>query len=341
MKFLFALILIIIPFQTSAQLFSSIEEKAIIELKPEFPAPKEMVTATVKSSYFEDLKRATIVWSIDGAERKREIGGTTFQFQAPEAGRNMELFVTVDRVTSTFANFINLKTANLDLIYEANTYTPPFYKGRTLYTPQASIKIAALATMIENGSQLPKNRIIYNWYKNDEKISELSGLGKDSAVFQGDLLSRPFYVSVIAESLNSDLKSKKRILITPTAPKVVLYENNPLFGSVFEKALTGTFNFDREEVGITAVPYFFSADQRGSGSLKYSWYENGKTIGNETFGSFINYLNPNKEKNGVSNLEVRVDHSTSFLQSGNNSFKINVLGNQQSDTMNTNESISF
>lgn len=341
MKFLFALILILVPLQTSAQLFSSFEETAVIELRPEYPAPKEMVTATVKSSYYEDLKRATIVWSVDGAERKREIGGTTFQFQAPESGRNMELFVTVDRETSTFANFINIRTGNLDLIYEADTYTPPLYKGRTLFTPQASIKVSALATMIEGGVQLPKSKIIYNWYKNDEKVPELSGLGKDSAVFQGDLLSKPFNVSVIAESLAGNTRAKKRILISPTTPKVVLYENNPLFGSVFEKALTGTFNFDREEVGITAVPYFFSADQRSSGSLKYSWYENGKSIGDETFSSFINYLNPNKEKNGVSNLEVRINHTNSFLQSGSNSFKINVLGNQQSDTMNVNESSAF
>jgi hypothetical protein len=172
-------------------------------------------------------------------------------------------------------------------------------------------------------------------------ITELSGTGRDSIVVQGDVLSRPFYISVVAESLNSNAIAKKRILINPTQPKVVLYENNPIFGSIFERALTGEFNFDREEVGITAIPYFFSAEERSSGSLKYSWFENGKSVGGEGLGSFINYLNPNKQKNGVSNLGVTIEHSNNFRQSGNNSFKINVLGNQQSDTIEINESAAF
>jgi hypothetical protein len=345
MKYLLLLTLIFAPLASFAQInspLSAFSERVIITLSPEYPAPNETVTARVASSFYDDLKRAEIVWQIDGAEKKRAIGETTFQFQAPANGREMELFATINNGDiESYAGFRKIRTANLDLIYEANTYTPPFYKGRSLYVPQSEITIAALATIIEGGVQLPKDKIIYSWYKDSNLITDLSGVGKDSIKIQGDVLSRPFYVSVIAESLNSNAVAKKRILINPTQPKVVLYENNPIFGSIFEKALTGEFNFDREEVGITAIPYFFSTEDRSSGSLKYSWFENGKSVGGEGLGSFINYLNPNKEKNGVSNLGVKIEHSNNFRQSGNNSFKINVLGNQQSDTIEINESSAF
>lgn len=341
-KFLILLILIIIPFQIRAQDYSSFQEKALISLSPEIPSPGESVVATVKSSYFESLQKAEVIWHINNVERKKGLGLTTFQFLAPEAGETLELFVTVDRGNgSTFANFINIQTASVDLITEADTYIPPFYKGRSLFTPQSNVKIAAIASLFENGVKLSKNQIIYNWYRNGEYITEVSGVGKDSAVFQGNMVSRPFNVSVIAESINSNLKAEKSILISTKNPKVVLYENNPIYGSVFEKSLSGTFNFDREEVGITAVPYFFSADRRDSEYLKYSWFENGREIGENTLGSFINYLNPNKEKNGISNLGVEIESNKNFLQNNSSYFQINVLGNQQSGTIRTNETSVF
>jgi hypothetical protein len=333
MKFLVLLSLIFLPLQIFAQ-ESSFSEEAIIAITPEIPAPRDTVLATVRSSQYINLKKAEVVWSIDNKEIKRGIGESSFQFRAPDLGQVLNLKATIIRSPGDiFSNLITIKTAGLDLIHEANTYTPPFYKGRSLFTTQSNVTIAALADLRENNTRLSKNQIIYNWYRDGQYISSISGVGKDSAVFTGGILSKPFDISVLAESLNSDLKAKKIVYIKNTAPNVVLYENNPIYGNIFEKALTGTFNFDREEVGITAVPYFFSAEKRASGSLKYSWFENGKKIGDDTFGSFINYLNPERSANGVSNLRVRINNSENFLQSGENSFKINVQGIQQSDTI--------
>lgn len=341
MKFLVILSLIFLPSQIFAQEESSMSEKGVIEITPSIPTPGESVTATVRSSFYSDLKKSNIVWTVNGAEKKREVGGISFQFTAPTNGSATEIYATVEKESGyIFAGYFILKTAEIDLIYEANTYTPPFYKGRSLFTDQSVVTVLALANLIENGSKLQKNKIIYNWYKNDQKISEFSGVGKDSISIQGGIVSRPFYISVLTESINSGLKAKKKILINPTAPKVVLYENNPIYGSIFEKALTGMFNFDREEVGITAIPYFFSVKNKTSGSLKYSWFENGELIGDETFGSFINYLNPKRSLNGISNIGVSVEHSENFLQSGMVSFKINVLGIQQSDTIETTNATS-
>lgn len=343
MKYLILLALILSPLQIFAQSFpSAFDETAELALTPKIPAPEEEVLVKVSSSNYSSLDRSNIIWSVDGVVKKRGIGEKTFQFQSPKSGRSSTVSVRVERDTGGVLNeSATITPSDLDLIYEANTYVPPFYKGRSLFTHESTITMAAMAIIKENGVPLPKNKIIYTWLKDDGKMPELSGVGRDSAQITGSLISRPFYVSVIAESLNSNLKAKKTILINPTVPQVVLYENNPIYGSIFEKALTGEFNFDREEVGITAIPYFFSTKDRNSSSLKYSWYENGRSIGDATFGSFINYLNPDKLKSGVSVLAVQVEHLENLLQSGNNSFKVNVIGNQQFDTIKNDVKTAF
>lgn len=343
MKYLLLLSLIFLPLQSIAQIqTSAFDEVAVIELSPENPSPRETVYAKVQSSQYEDITRANIIWYVDGVEKKRGLGERAYQFQAPSNGKSMSVSVTVQKENGySYKGSKSLRPGNLDLIYEADTYTPPFYKGRSLFTHQSTITVAAIADFVESGTKLSKNKIVYTWKKDGEKLSDLSGVGKDTLVIQGKMIQRPFYVSVLAESLNSDLKAEKRILFNQINPNVVLYENNPIYGNIFEKALTGTFNFDREEVGITAVPYFFSTENRSSSAVKYSWFENGKKVGDETFGSFINYLNPNKEKSGVSNLKVEVEHYNNLLQTSTNSFLINVLGEQQSDTIEQNESTAF
>jgi hypothetical protein len=343
MKYLILFALIFSPLASFAQgLPASFTETAVIELSPEIPSPRESVTAKVKGSFYSSLTRSNIVWSENGSVKKSGIGETEYQFQSPPAGTPTRLSVTVTKETGEVLNSsINIRTADLDLMYEANTYVPPFYRGRSLFTHQSVVTVAAVATFKEGGVPVPKSKIIYTWERDGAVNTSISGVGKDSIQIEGSVVSDPFYIAVTAETLNSNLKARKRVLINPIKPNVVLYENNPIYGSIFERALMGTFNFDREEVGITAIPYFFSAQDRSSGNLEYSWFENGRAIGNPTFGSFINYLNPGKEKSGISNIGVKVEHSENVLQSGNNSFIINVLGLEQFDTINTDDSTPF
>ena len=340
MKYLFLLTFIFLPFVTFSQ--SAFEETLNITITPQIPAPGELVKATVRTSFFSNLQKSNITWTVDGRVQKSGFGETTFEFRAPKAGERSTITASVEGLPGqTLTSNLSITPSDLDLVYEANTYTPPFYRGRSIFTANSTVTVAAIANLVEGQTTLPKSRIIYTWEKDGERLPDQSGVGRDSIQLNTSIVPRSFYVTVTAESLNSNLKAKKRILIRPSDPTVVLYENNPIYGSVFEKALTGSFNFDREEVSITAIPYFFNISDRDSSQIKYSWFENGRSIGNETFGSFINYLNPGKQKSGTSNLSVRVDHLTSVLQSGNSSFRINVLGQQQFDTITNNENTAF
>lgn len=341
MKYFILLAIFLLPLTTLAQL-SSFEETVLIELSSEYPSPRKIISARAISSNYEDLSRHNIIWALDGVEKKRGLGEKTFQFQAPANGKSAVVSVTVEKESGfTYQGSNTIRPGNLDLIYEADTYTPPFYKGRSLFTHQSTITVAAMTDFISGGIKIPKNRILYTWKKDGRVLSDQSGVGKDSLIIQGQLVQGLLSISVKAESLDYGITAEKKILINQTTPNVVLYENNPIYGSIFEKALTGTFNFDREEVGFTAIPYFFTAKDRSDSNLKYSWYENNQRIGDETFGSFINYLNPNMEKSGLSNIRVEVEQNNKLLQIGSTDFEVNVLGQQQSGTIRTNETSAF
>lgn len=336
MKYFVLIAIIIFPFVSSAQsiLPPGYEEEVILKMNPEIPAPKENVSIRVEN-YSTDLNKSLIIWRLNGINQKQEVGLINYSFVAPEAGRQTTVEVEIQKPNGagTLKKSLKIAPAGLDLVYEAQTYTPPLYKGRALFSHQSNVIVAAIPDFVENGIKLSKENIVYTWEKNDQVIQSISGLGKDSVNFQGDLISRPFTVSVTAQSPNSNIKAKRRITINPINPNVVIYENNPLYGNIFEKALNTAFNFDREELGITAIPYFFSSNKKDTSSLKYNWFENGKQISNDSFGSFINYTNIGREKSGVSNLSVSVSNTDKILQSNNFGFRVNVIGNEQSDTI--------
>lgn len=343
MKYLFLLTLIFFPlFVVYAQVLPpGYEEEVLLKTNPSIPAPKEIVTVRLEN-YSVDLNKSNIVWYLDGIIQEQGLGKITYQFRAPEAGRQTTLKVDVQKNTGgTITKSLQIAPAGLDLIYEADTYTPPFYKGRSLFSHQSLVKIAAVPEFIVGGSKISKDNIIYTWEKDGEVIQSISGQGKDSAQFLGKLISRPFNITVTAESVSSNTKARKTVSINPIDPNVVLYENNPIQGSIFEKALSGNFNFDREEVGITAIPYFFSSQNKSDSALKFSWFENGVDIGDDSFGSDLIYTNIGRTKSGISDLSVSVEHIQNILQSNNGGFRVNVIGNEQSATILNDETNIF
>lgn len=344
MKYFILLSLIFAPIFSFAQaiLPPGYEEEVILKITPEIPAPKQNVSARVEN-YSTDLSKSVIVWKLDGSVKSQGVGLVNYNFTAPDSGGKTNLSVEIQKPAGAgvLSKSLNIAPAGLDLIYEGETYTPPFYKGRSLFSHQSILNVVAMPDFYENGIKIPSDKIIYNWEKDDEFIQSISGQGKSSAKFEGKLISRPFTITVVAQSPNSNIKARRKITINPIKPSVVMYENNPLYGSVFEKALNTTFNLNREELGITAIPYFFSSRDRSASNIKYSWFENGNLVSDETFGSNINYTNIGRAKSGSSNLTVKAENIQNILQSNNASFKVNVFGNEQSDTIQTNETNVF
>lgn len=331
---LFMMVLVSTPPLAHAQLSlpPGFKEEVLLEMIPKVPAPGQSVTVRAES-FSTDLKRATIRWSLTDGQRAEGVGLTTFTFTAPAAGIIQELTVIVVKEDGEeLTESRTIATAEVDILLEADTYTPPFYKGRSLFTHQSSVLIAALPNLVVSGETKNPTQLIYTWEKDDQVIQDASGYGKSSVRFTGSILSRPFYVTVTVEAPNTAVKARKRVLIEPTTPKVIVYENNPVYGSVFERAITNKFRFDREEVGLTAIPYFFSVRSKNDKSLAYAWAENGSVLQDPTLGANLTFTNQGLAKSGVSEIIVGTSHLNNLLQSARINFALDVVGNETLET---------
>ena len=265
------------PF-TSAQLsLTGLERPLSLMMAPEYPAPGENVHLTVQS-YGLDLNRSIVVWYENGKEIARGIGVTTATIIAGKLGSR----TTIEVVAEDDAGLVGsaqatIRPTEVDLLWQTDSYVPPFYEGRALPGTSATIRAQALARFKQmNGALLPDTSIIYTWYKNGTKIA--SGRGKSSAMFPGPTLFGSDDIRVVAESADGTLRGATRARITSVDPSVELYENHPLFGTLFHRALAAGARTTETEEEVVAVPYFAHVRSPRDASLSYAWEVNGTPV---------------------------------------------------------------
>ncbi|MEY2641194.1 MAG: hypothetical protein RL150_587 [Candidatus Parcubacteria bacterium] len=297
-------------------------------LSPSIPSANSSVTATVEN-YAIDLGRSTITWNTSDGQTSSGLGLRTFIFSTPAVGQTQTVSVrVVGSNGKTYEDSITLTPGAVDLLVEADTYTPPLYKGRSLFTPQSLVTIAAIPDIRTGGTKISSKELVYTWEKNGQVLQQASGVGKDTISFVGNLAPTPFFVTVVVETVNGGVQAQKRIEVTPKNTSVLVYESNPLFGNLFERAITSRFRFDREEVGLVAIPYFFSASSRDDASIEYSWTENEKPIDLPTLGSKLTFTNRGKAKSGISRINVGTNHLSNILQDAKINFALDVVGDE-------------
>jgi len=102
----------------------------------------------------------------------------------------------------------------------------------------------------------------------------------------------------------------------------LLYEQSPLRGVKYERALQGNFNLTNEEVVVTAEPYFFSAKDRRDAGIIYSWFLNGRQVsGNPDDESSI--VLRRESGSGSSLISLSVKHPGKLLQEAANAITVN------------------
>lgn len=316
------------------------EEEVVTEMVPSIPRPGEKTTIRV-ISVNTNLQRSMISWVATDGQQKKGVGETVFSFTAPALGSQLAILLTITKESGdTLTKTVTVASGDVDLLIEADTYTPPLYKGRALFTGQSIGTIVAIPNLVSGGVKKSPQELIYTWEKNNQVIQDISGYGKDTMKFQGSILSQPFSVTVTVEDPTSDARARNTIVVRPQQPQVLIYENNPLYGTVLEKALLNMFAFDREEVGLTAIPYFFSVASRNDKNIAYTWLENNIELKDPTLGSDIRFGNEGRKRNGVSEVVVGATHLSNLLQNARIGFVLNVIGLATLDTITPNENVT-
>lgn len=307
----------------SAQSIPGIQTPLIVSVVPSEPRANQITIIGIQS-YSMDLDRALITWYVDGVNTNSGVGLKQFRVMAGPSGSTKTVDVTVSTVDAgTFSETIVIRPADVGLLWESDTYTPPFYKGKALHSYNGSFKVVAIPELFTAaGVKIDSKDLIYTWKKNGEVEGSASGYGKNTYIgSQTSYLREGEDISVEVSAPRDNVVASNSILITPLVPEVLLYEKSPLYGIIYEKALRNTMKLTNEEVTIIAEPFSFSVQKRNVSNLTYAWTLNGSPLSDFANKSSVT-LRRTSDAAGRANLAVSLQNTFKLLQGGNNGLTI-------------------
>ena len=204
----------------------------------------------------------------------------------------------------------------VDILWQGETYTSPFYKGRALWSSQSRITFLAIPHGAGIGN--PAN-LTYRWTQNGTVLGNINGIGKNTLSFTDSVLSKPQTIKIDVLSGQNTVLASASVIVTPIFPMLAIYENNPLYGFMFHRETSGAHELQDKEVTFTAFPLFFSALNRNDNRIGYEWLTN---VGGEAeTKNSVTYRAPD-DTAGSSQIQVRASSQDKILQSSNKNFFI-------------------
>lgn len=238
-------------------------------VKPEKPESGVPVTINL-FSYQTDLGLAHIIWYKNGEAVQDKVAGTTFQFTNGTPGET----TTIDVVAvlpggTTYREQMTFRPVDVDLLWEADTYTPPFYKGKALPTHESSIRVAAYPF---EGTSTHPGVFSFTWAYGTAEDT-IRGLGQNSITMLGTWARSKSSVAVTVEDVSGAAGAKKVLDVYSTNPIIRFYKKDPLAGVLWNKALRSISVSDNDVI-VRAAPYFFSNTDIDRGNILFRWFWN-------------------------------------------------------------------
>jgi len=298
----FVFAILFLPFVLFAADFTS-SEPLDIELSNSSPAPFEYVRATAKSFRF-DLNKSKVSWSVNGRVFRSGIGVKYIEFNVGESGSVTNIGVIVETPSGSISQTISVRPAGVDILWQADTYTPPLYKGKSRATSAANIRVVAIPNIVNvNGRKVSSDEIVYKWKIDGRARQEESGYGKNFIDVVGARIYGGTEVIVEISTTDGDIKAKNFLEIPAENPQLIFYEKAPLEGVKYENALIDSVVLTNQEIEIRAEPYFVS----DMNALEHTWTLNRKEF--ETSGAAWNsvVLRSPESVSGRSRLELFIN----------------------------------
>lgn len=319
---LVSLFLLAYPAFSLAQLTLSYQRPLTLSLSPENPGAGETVHLTIQS-YAMDLDRSVVTWRANTAVIATGVGVKEATVVAGKLGETT--LVTVDasdpdgNVASAEAR---IQPAEAQILWSSDSYAPPLYKGKTLAGTGATIRAYALVRLARPGGAIvPESDIIYTWYRNGTALVNISGRGKSSASFPGPAPLRADTIRVEAETTDRSLHTVASVVIPAADTILALYENHPLFGILFHRAIIGEVNTTEEEAKVTAIPYFAHISSPHDASLTYEWRLNDMPVVQDEKERETLTITA-KDYTGPAAIELSLTNAADFLMRSTGAWKL-------------------
>lgn len=293
-----------------------------VETVPAIPGPNEKVMASVQS-YGTDLDQATISWYLNGKKELSGKGEKFFYFNTGNSNTTTSLeVVIVTSIGETIRKTFQIKPTTVDIIWQSESYVPPFYKGKALFSWQNRITFVAIPHITNsNGVELNPKTLTYKWTRNGSVMTNFSGYGKNTYTYIPSIISRPLQIEVEVTSTGDDV-AYSQINLAPIDPIIMFYEKSPLYGFLYEKSLGGKVSLkNQKEIEIAVVPFFFGTNSINDPNLPYIWKINGSQIDSDTTKT-SRFFRPKEGTSGISNISLSIDNADEVLQSASSNFNL-------------------
>lgn len=303
----------------------TIEQYLTVTSTPQNPRPEEEIKVDIQSN-LTDLSKAIITWTLNSKIIARGIGEKSFSFKNGVSGKTTRLVISITTADGESISRELLWTpVGATVLWEANTYTPPFYKGKALMTPQAEVRAIVIPDSNGSSNSLYAGNLVYNWKKDDFVISNASGYNKNTFTFQGPKPYAFLNVKVQISSLVGSSNSEISINIPSAKPFILFYENDPLQGILYNKTFSSPITLSKKELSLSAEPYFFSPNRAENVYSNYFWTLNGTRVANATH---LLTLRNDSGNPGTSKLSLSVNGVKETFQNASKSVIINFLATE-------------
>ena len=235
---------------------------------PAMPGANEEVTIRLES-YTTSLGTSAIRWFVNKTDHSEGLALTEVKVHTLDFGQKTVIdVVIVTEQGERIDKQLVIAPAEVDVLWEAQTYTPPFYKGKALPTFKSNVRVTAIPRF--NSLTSDPKKYTYRW-KYNRNLGLGEGLGKNSVIFPMSYEDVNVPVDVTVTLSGTEWVGNKYVDIPATSAKVVLYEQAPLLGINFNSAWTTPIETSESEFVAYAAPFFFSLDDLVNNRIVYRW----------------------------------------------------------------------
>jgi hypothetical protein len=290
-----------------------IQEKVYYTVLPEKPNAGDLVDISAEM-YGTPIKDAVFVWNVNGKLFKSGQGVNKISVYIDKGTKVSVSIITIKG--NKLAKEWSFNPENVVIMWEAGTYTPPFYKGKSLYTPESTLTLHGINLDAKN--PLTSTYANYVWKMDGSVQGNDSGVSRRTFTYTGDILQEEPYFELLYSSV-TNYKDAITIRSAPVNTRSVLqvqtldtniftYEKTPLLGVLFNKKLDTTFMFDKKETTLVSYPIYYSVFS--SLVPKYTWSLNDSVI--KTNSNFLSFKKTKDDER--SRLDIQISNPLSLLQ---------------------------
>ncbi len=316
-----------------AQVPSSIDG-VTINLSSNNPKPGDSVEIYVES-YSMDLNSASIIWAVNGKNQNQGIGMKKTSVIAPKAGIKMTVSSIIKTIDGReIRKTITIKTGSVDIIWETGGYSHPFFKGKKSFVYQNKLRLIAIPHLSKDGvKEIDPKTLVYSWKRDGKYIENGQGYGKQYVEITGDDIPKNVDVSVEVYNREQTERSSESISLNPSEPSLSFYEEDSLYGILFNKSITRQSSIKNREMRVLAVPFGFNMNVNTN---RYVWSINNIEQSDLLKNRSIT-IRTKSGTAGSSNIALDIRNNNEILQGARGEFTLYFNRKSDEDIESTNQ----